>query len=93
VDRTERVMDDLDGVRFATVYFTDKERDEVRGLVESRRWRQPVAVDEDGAVANLYRVGGCPTTVFAHAGGRVAGTELGNVTESELRRRARSLSS
>jgi hypothetical protein len=91
VDRTERVMDDLRGVRFATVFFTSKEREEVRALVESRRWRQPVAVDEDGAVANLYRVGGCPTTVFARAGGQVAATELGNLTESELRRRARRL--
>jgi hypothetical protein len=91
VDRTERVRDDLPGVTFATVFFTSKDRDEVRALVESRRWRQPVAVDEDGAVANLYRVGGCPTTVFAHAGGRVASTALGNLTESELRRRARRL--
>jgi len=92
VDRTERVRDDLPGVTFATVFFTNKERGEVRGLVESRRWRQPVAVDKDGAVANLYGVGGCPTTVFARAGGRVASTELGNLTESELRRRARQLS-
>jgi hypothetical protein len=92
VDRTERVRDDLPGVTFATVFFTSKERDELRALVESRRWRQPVAVDEDGAVANLYGVGGCPTTVFARAGGRVASTELGNLTESELRRRARQLS-
>jgi hypothetical protein len=91
VDRTERVMNDVDGVRFATVFFTSKERAEVRALVKARRWRQPVAVDEDGAVANLYGVGGCPTTVFAHAGGRVASTALGNLTESELRRRARRL--
>ncbi len=89
VDRTERVMDDARGVQFATVFFTDKERSEVRALVEARGWRQPVAVDEDGAVANLYGVGGCPTTVFARAGGRVAATELGNLTEAELRRRAR----
>jgi AhpC/TSA family len=91
VDRTERVMDEVDGVRFATVFFTSKERPEVRALVTARRWRQPVAVDEDGAVANLYGVGGCPTTVFADPGGRVASTELGNITESELRRRARRL--
>ena len=62
VDRTERVMGSLPGVNFATVFFTHKERDEVRGLVEARGWRQPVAVDQDGAVANLYGVGGCPTT-------------------------------
>ena len=47
-----------------------------------------MAVDQDGAVANLYGVGGCPTTVFAKPGGKVTGTKLGNVTEQELRTRA-----
>jgi hypothetical protein len=88
VDRAERVSADLEGVNFATLFFTRKDRDEVRNLVEGRGWRQPVAVDQDGAVANLYGVGGCPTTVFARAGGRVVDTRLGNLTEDELRRRA-----
>jgi len=88
VDRTERAMSDLPGVNFATVFFTHKERDQVRELVRERGWRQPVAIDQDGAVANLYGVGGCPTTVFARAGGRVATTKLGNLTEDELRRLA-----
>jgi hypothetical protein len=88
VDRIERVRPQVPGVNFATVFFTHKERDQVRRLVEERGWRQPVAIDPDGLVANLYGVGGCPTTVFARAGGRVASTELGNLTEDELRRRA-----
>lgn len=88
VDRTERVMPDLPGVNFATVFFTHKDRDQVRALVEERRWKQPVGIDRDGAVANLYRVGGCPTTVFARAGGKVATTKLGNLTEDQLRRLA-----
>jgi len=91
VDRTERLKDDLEGVQFATVFFSRKSHDEISRLVEARRWTQPVAVDEDGAVANLYGVGGCPTTVFAHAGGKVARTKLGNITEQELRRRAERL--
>ena len=91
VDRTERVRPDVDGVQFATVFFSRKDRDEVRRLVAGRRWRQPVAVDEDGAVANLYGVGGCPVTVFARRGGIVTGMKLGNLTEAQLRRRARSL--
>jgi hypothetical protein len=91
VDRTERVRGDLPGVNFATVFFTHKERDEVRRLVEERGWRQPVAIDRDGAVANLYGVGGCPTTVFTRAGGRVVTTKLGNLTEEDLRRQARRL--
>lgn len=91
VDRTERVRARLPGVNFATVFFTHKERAEVRRLAEERGWRQPVAIDQDGLVANLYGVGGCPTTVFARAGGRVAATALGNLTEDELRRRAQRL--
>jgi len=91
VDRTERVKDDLAGVQFATVFFSRKKPEEIRRLVEERRWTQPVAVDQDGAVANLYGVGGCPTTVFADAGGRVAETKLGNITEQELRTRAERL--
>jgi hypothetical protein len=85
VDRTERIRSDLPGVNFATVFFTHKDRDQVRAIVQERGWRQPVAIDRDGAVANLYGVGGCPTTVFTRAGGRVATTKLGNVTEGELR--------
>jgi hypothetical protein len=85
VDRTERIMSDLPGVNFATVFFTHKNRDEVRAIVRERGWRQPVAIDRDGAVANLYGIGGCPTTVFTRAGGRVATTKLGNVTEDQLR--------
>jgi hypothetical protein len=85
VDRTERMMGSVPGVNFATVFFTHKDRDQVRALVAERGWRQPVAIDRDGAVANLYGIGGCPTTVFARAGGRVATTKLGNLTEDQLR--------
>ena len=81
-------MDDVPGVNFATIFFTHKERGEVRALVEERGWRQPVGIDRDGAVANLYGVGGCPTTVFARQGGKVATVKLGNLTEDELRRLA-----
>jgi hypothetical protein len=81
-------MGDLPGVNFATVFFTRKKRDQVRALVAERDWRQPVGIDRDGAVANLYRVGGCPTTIFARAGGQVATTKLGNLTEDQLRRLA-----
>jgi hypothetical protein len=91
VDRTERVKDELPSVAFATVFFSRKEREEIRAVVRSRRWTPPVAVDEDGAVVNLYGVGGCPTTVFVRPGGEVLGTELGNLTEAELRTKAKRL--
>jgi hypothetical protein len=93
VDRTERARRELPGVQFATVYFSKKDRDEVRNLVRGRRWRQPVGLDRDGQVANRYGVGVCPTTVFAHAGGRVRTTKLGNLTEAELERVAARLRS
>ena len=37
VDRTERVRRELDGVEFATVFFSRKERDELRRLVRGER--------------------------------------------------------
>jgi hypothetical protein len=91
VDRTERVSRRVRGVSFASVFFSRKEREELRRVVEGRGWQQPVAVDEDGAIANLYGVGGCPTTVFLKKGGRVLETELGNLTEADLRRKAERL--
>jgi hypothetical protein len=91
VDRTERVRRDFSDVNFATLFFTRKERGEIRKLVQARGWQQPVGVDRDGAVANLYGVGGCPTTIFARAGGEVVDTKLGNLTEDELSRRAAAL--
>jgi hypothetical protein len=91
VDRTERIRRDFSDVNFATLFFTRKERGEIRRLVQARGWQQPVGIDRDGAVANLYGVGGCPTTIFARAGGEVVDTKLGNLTEDELRRRAAAL--
>ena len=92
VDRTERVREDLPGVNFATVFFSRKERDELRRIVRGRGWRQPVATTTTAPIANLYGVGGCPTTIFARPGGRVLETKLGNLTEGELRRQAARLS-
>jgi hypothetical protein len=91
VDRVERMRRSVPGVSFAAVYFSRKPRDEVRLIVERRGWREPVGLDRDGAVVNLYRVGGCPTTVFALRGGRVLHTLLGNLTEAQLRSNAREL--
>ena len=91
VDRTERLKDSLPEVEFATVFFTRKERDQVRRLVEARRWTQPVGIDADGVVTNRYGVGGCPTTIFVRPGGRVLVSKLGNLTEGELERTARRL--
>jgi hypothetical protein len=86
VDRVERVAAGLPGVEFVTVLSGDT-KDEAKNLARARGWRRPVAVDEDGSLVNLYGVGVCPITVFARDG-RVRSTAVGNLTESELRRRA-----
>ena len=39
-------------------------------------------------MANLYGIGGCPTTVFARPAGASTATKLGNLTEDQLRRLA-----
>jgi hypothetical protein len=89
VDRVERVRHSVPDVRFITVLSGDDHK-EASGLARAREWTQPVAVDQDGAVVNLYGVGVCPLTVFAKDG-RVRATAIGNLTEGELRRRAQRL--
>jgi len=42
-------------------------------------------------VVNLYRVGVCPTTTFAYAGGKVKETKLGTLEPEELRAAARAI--
>ncbi len=89
VDRVERIRGDFPDVRFVTVVSGDS-KTETKNLAEARRWHQPVAVDTDGSVVNLYGVGVCPITVFAR-NGRVRATNVGNLTEAELRERTRRL--
>jgi hypothetical protein len=87
VDRVERVRDEFPGLDFA-VLMSGNDRSEAGAIVERRGWKQPVGVDRDGAVVNLYGIGICPVTIFALPGGRVFETNLGNLTEDELRRKA-----
>jgi hypothetical protein len=89
VDRVERITSDFPDVRFLTVLSGDT-KDEAGNLAQARRWDEPVAVDEDGSLVNLYGVGVCPVTVFA-SDGRVQATKVGNLTEAELRRETRRL--
>jgi peroxiredoxin len=91
VDRVQRALPRLRGVSVATVYFSRNPWKAIRRNVASRRWTMPVGVDHDGAVTNLYSVGGCPTTVFANRGGRVRTTRLGPLTEDQVVAEARRL--
>jgi hypothetical protein len=90
VDRVERMKGAFRGVNFAVV-MSGNDRGEAEAITRRRRWTQPVAVDEDGAVVNQYGVGVCPTTVFALRGGSTNETALGNLTEAQLRRKVRRL--
>ena len=90
VDRVERVYRDFPEINFAVV-MSGNDKGDAERIARNRRWTQPVAVDQDGAVVNLYGVGVCPTTVFALRGGEVNESALGNLTESELRTRLRGL--
>lgn len=90
VDRVERMKDDVPGVSFAVI-MSGNERATAERIVRRRGWTQPVGIDQDGAVVNLYGVSVCPVTVFAAKGGRVVETALGNLTEDQLRAKARGL--
>jgi hypothetical protein len=54
-------------------------RETVRGLIRSRGWKMPVGYDRDGAVAGLYRVGGCPTFAYVYPGGTLESASIGNL--------------
>ena len=72
-------------VNFLSIDVRDN-REDARGVVEQRGWTIPVGYDADGAVSNLYRVGGCPTVAFAYPGGIFASARLGTdqLTEQGL---------
>jgi len=55
----------------------------LQSIVEERGWRLPVGYDRDGAVSDLYLVGGCPTVAFAYPGGILAFARVGTDQLSE----------
>ena len=72
-------------VNFLSINVRD-DRDKARGIVTDRGWRIPVGWDADGAVSNLYRVGGCPTVAFAYPGGLLSEAAIGtdHLSEEQL---------
>lgn len=78
----ERILGDMQalrhefpGVRFAAVSIKG-DRDELRKLVLRDRLRFPVGIDEDGALASLYKLASCPQVTFVYPGGVVQGHAL-----------------
>jgi thiol-disulfide isomerase/thioredoxin len=77
-------------VRFLSLNVRD-DRDAVRDLVQQHGWRMPVGYDRDGAVASLYRVGGCPTFAYVYPGGTLQSASIGELTVAGLSRRIEAL--
>jgi hypothetical protein len=67
------------------------DRETVRGLIRERGWRMPVGYDRDGAVAGLYRVGGCPTFAYVYPGGTLESASIGNLDAAGLVARVQAL--
>jgi hypothetical protein len=77
-------------VNFLSLDVRD-DRDAVRELIREHGWKMPVGYDHDGAVADLYRIGGCPTFAYVYPGGTLQSASIGNLTASQLEARVREL--
>lgn len=77
-------------VNFLSLNVRD-DRDTVRELVRARGWEMPVGYDRDGAVAGLYKIGGCPTFAYAYPGGTLESAGIGELTPGELTTRVERL--
>lgn len=77
-------------VNFLSLDVRD-DRETVRDLVRRHGWEVPVGYDRDGAVASLYRVGGCPTFAYVYPGGTLHSAGIGELTERELSSRVQEL--
>ena len=71
-------------VNFLSLDVRD-DRDTVRELIRQRGWSMPVGYDRDGAVASLYRVGGCPTFAYAYPGGTLQSASIGELNAGRAR--------
>jgi hypothetical protein len=79
-----------DRVGFLSLDVRD-DRDTVRETIRRRGWEMPVGYDRDGAVAGLYRVGGCPTFAYVYPGGSLQASSAGELTARQLEARVESL--
>jgi hypothetical protein len=76
-DALDDIAPDYRGrVNFLSINVRDDPAD-VRSIAQEHRWSIPVGYDRDGAVSDLYRVGGCPTIAFAYPGGILAFAKAG----------------
>jgi thiol-disulfide isomerase/thioredoxin len=72
-----------DEVNFLAVDVRDS-TSEVQKLIRDHHWTHPVGLDRDGALSNLFRVGGCPTFVYAYPGGIMHTTSIGQLDDQQF---------
>ena len=72
-----------DRVNFLSIDVRDSDS-EVKKLIAEHHWTHPVGLDRDGALSNLYRVGGCPTFVYAFPGGILHATSIGQLNDQQF---------
>jgi hypothetical protein len=77
-------------VGFLSLNIRD-DRGTVRELIRRRGWGMPVGYDRDGAVASLYRIGGCPTFAYVYPGGNLQDASIGELTSAQLEAHIRGL--
>jgi hypothetical protein len=77
-------------VNFLSLDVRD-DRDTVRDLIREHGWTLPLGYDRDGAVASLYKIGGCPTFAYAYPGGTLESASIGDLTSAQLRARVERL--
>jgi hypothetical protein len=90
LDAVERVRRRVPGVHFIGVDVVDSKENARKEVVENG-WSFPMAFDRDGAVSQIYGIGGGPTLVFAYPGGITMKVQLGDLDERELERQTRRL--
>jgi AhpC/TSA family protein len=75
LDEMQTLVPEFPKVRFAAVAIRAG-RSQVRRLVRAHRLTLPVGIDEDGAVADRYKVFSCPQLDFVDRGGVVQSRAL-----------------
>jgi hypothetical protein len=77
-------------VNFLAINVRDT-RDTVRKLIAERGWTHPVGLDSDGALSNLYRIGGCPSFLYVYPGGILQSTSIGELGTKQVADRIQTL--
>lgn len=86
LDEMQALAPSFPGVRFAAVALKG-DRGKLRKLIRSHGLTLALGIDNDGALAALYKVGTCPQLTFVYPGGEVQGHALLNTPSRPLLRK------